>query len=346
MGSRIKTMLSVFVSVTAIVFCLALTTASAFAQTLKTIRDRGVINCGVSQGVIGFSAPSDKGDWAGFDVDFCRALASAIFDDASKVKFLPLAANDRFQALQSGKIDILSRNSTWTISREVDLGLEFSAVTFYDGQGFMVRRKRGVTSALDLGGSKVCVQTGTTTELNLNDYFNTNGMKYEVISTALVGEAEKAYDSGRCDVFTTDASALHSERLKMAVPSDHVILPDVISKEPLGPVVRQGDEKWLNIVKWTHFAMVNAEELGVSSVTVDEALKSNKPDVKRLVGTEGNFGEQLGLTKDWVVRILKHVGNYSEVYERNVGVKSRLGIPRGLNQLWTRGGIMYAPPLR
>jgi general L-amino acid transport system substrate-binding protein len=346
MDSKIKPMFGVFVSATAIVLGLALTTACASAQTLKTIRDRGVLNCGVSQGVIGFSAPSDTGDWAGFDVDFCRALASAIFNDDRKVKFLALSANDRFQALQSGKIDVLSRNSTWTISREVDLGLEFSAVTFYDGQGFMVRHKRGVTSALDLGGSKICVQTGTTTELNLNDYFSSNGMKYEAISTATVGEAEKDYDSGRCDVLTTDASALHSERLKMAAPGDHVILPDVISKEPLGPVVRQGDEKWLNIVKWTHFAMVNAEELGVSSATIDDALKSDKPDVKRLVGTEGNFGEQLGLTKDWVVRILKHVGNYSEVYERNVGVKSRLGIPRGLNQLWTRGGIMYAPPLR
>lgn len=346
MRSKAKMPISVFANVAAIIFCFALTTDCVFAQTLKTIQDRGSLNCGVSQGVIGFSAPSEKGDWAGFDVDFCRALASAIFNDASKVKFLPLSATDRFQALQSGKIDILSRNSTWTISREVDLGLEFSAVTFYDGQGFMIRRQRSITSALDLGGSKVCVQSGTTTELNLSDYFHSNGMPYEAISTATAEEAEKAYDTGRCDVLTTDASALHSERLKMTVPSDHVILPDVISKEPLGPVVRQGDEKWLNIVKWTHFAMVNAEELGVSSVTIGDALKSNKPDVKRLVGTEGAFGEQLGLTKDWVVRILKNVGNYSEVYDRNIGVKSQLGIPRGLNQLWTRGGIMYAPPLR
>jgi len=346
MRARKKAAICILLNIPALIFCLAVTTNNAFAQTLKNIKDRGFLTCGVSPGVVGFSAPSAKGDWTGFDVDFCRALASAIFNDAGKVKFVPLSANDRFRALQSAKIDVLSRNSTWTISRETDFGLEFPAVTFYDGQGFMVTRKRSVTSAMELNGSKVCVQSGTTTELNLRDYFSANGMKYEPILTASASEAEKAYDSGRCDVLTSDASALHAERLNMSVPGEHIILADIISKEPLGPAVRQGDEKWLNIVKWTHFAMVNAEELGVTSKTISDALKSNKPDVKRLVGTEGNFGEQLGLTNDWVVRILTHVGNYSEVYERNVGVKSQLGIPRGLNQLWTSGGIMYAPPLR
>lgn len=318
----------------------------ASAQTLKTVKDRGELICGVSRGVLGFSTPSDKGEWSGFDVDFCRALAAAIFNDASKVKFVPLSPGDRFRVLQAGEIDVLSRNSTWTMSREAELGLVFAAVTYYDGQGLMVRRARNVNTALDLNGSKVCVQSGTTTELNLQDYFNNNGMKYEAVAVPNADDALKGYDSGRCDVLTTDASALHGERLKTTKPDDHDILPEIISKEPLGPVVRQGDPQWLNIVKWTHFGMLNAEELGVSQQTLDEALKSTKPDVKRLVGTDGNYGEQIGLTKDWLVRVIKLVGNYSEVYERNVGVKAQLGIPRGINQLWTKGGILYAPPIR
>jgi len=325
---------------------LAVASDRASSQTLKAIRDRGSLVCGVSQGIIGFSAPSAKGDWTGFDVDFCRALAAAIFDDPGKVKYVPLATNDRFRALQSGDIDILSRNSTWTMVRDTSLGLAFAAVTYYDGQGFMVQRSRNLASALDLDGSKVCVQAGTTTELNLADFFTTNGMKYETVVATNADEVVKAYDSGRCNVFTSDASQLHAERLKMTKPGDHVILPDVISKEPLGPVVRQDDPQWFNIVKWTAFAMVNAEELGVSSKTIDEALKSSKPDVKRLVGAEGNYGEQIGLTKDWVVRIVKLVGNYADVYDRNIGVKTQLGIPRGINQLWTTGGIIYAPPIR
>ncbi len=324
----------------------AVAAAPAHSQTLKTIKDRGNLICGVSQGIIGFSAPSADGKWSGFDVDFCRALAAAIFNDTSKVKYVPLSASDRFGALQAGKIDVLSRNSTWTMSREVDLGLVFAAVTYYDGQGFMVRKARNLMSALDLSGSKVCVQKGTTTELNLADYFSANGMTYQPVLGDAPAEVVKAYDSGKCDVLTSDASQLHAERLKLSKPDDHVILADLISKEPLGPAVRQGDEQWLNIVKWTHFAMVNAEELGVSSTTIDAALKSNKPEIKRLVGDEGDYGERLGLTKDWVVRIIKLVGNYGEVYERNVGVKSRLGIPRGINERWTAGGIMYAPPIR
>ena len=335
-------------TVTVLALSLALSAAlsdRAFAQTLKSVKERGTLICGVSPGVLGFSAPSQQG-WSGFDVDFCRAVAAAIFDDPGKVKYVPLSAADRFRALQAGEIDILSRNSTWTMSREAALGLIFAAVTYYDGQGFLIRRARNVNSSLELGNSKVCAQTGTTTELNLADYFAANDMKYELVAAASADEAVRAYDSGRCDVLTTDASALHSERLKMSKPDDHVILTDMISKEPLGPAIRQNDPQWLNIVKWTHFAMVNAEELGVSQKTIDAALKTSKPEVRRLVGTDGNFGEQIGLTKDWVVRIVRHVGNYAETYDRNVGVKTPLGIPRGLNQNWLAGGILYAPPIR
>src|SRR5215204_4342452 len=309
------------------------------AETVKAVKERGALVCGVSRGVIGFSFQSDKGEWAGIDVDFCRALAAAIFNDVNKVKFVPLSADDRFRALQSKEIDLLSRNSTWTMSRETDLGLVFAGVTFYDGQGFMVRHARNVNSALELNGSKVCVQSGTTTELNLRDYFQANGMQYEAVATATAEDALKAYESGRCDVLTADASALHGERLKTSTPGDHDILPEIISKEPLGPVVRQDDFQWFNIVKWIHFAMLNAEELGVRSETIDEALKSQKPDVRRLVGNEGNFGTQIGLANDWVTRVIRLVGNYAEVYDRNVGMKSKLAIPRGINQLWTNGGI-------
>jgi len=279
-------------------------------------------------------------------VDFCRALAAAIFNDASKVQFEALSAIDRFEALKSKRIDVLSRNSTWTLSREAELGLAFAGVNFYDGQGLMVRRARNVTTALDLDGSKVCVQAGTTTELNLRDFFKASGMKYESVAAPGLDDARKAYEDGRCDVLTADASALHGERLKTARADDHDILPELLSKEPLGPMVRQDDFRWFNIVKWTNFAMLDAEELGVSSETLNEALKSEEPDVRRLVGTDGNFGEQLGLSKDWVVRIVGLVGNYVEVYDRNVGSKSRLKIPRGLNALWTNGGILYAPPVR
>jgi general L-amino acid transport system substrate-binding protein len=336
-------------TVTVLALSLALSAAAsdrAFAQTLKTVKERGTLICGVSPGVLGFSAPSQQGGWAGFDVDFCRAVAAGIFDDPGKVKYVPLSAGDRFRALQAGEIDILSRNSTWTMSREASLGLIFAAVTYYDGQGFLIRRARNVNSSLELGNSKVCAQTGTTTELNLADYFAANDMKYELVAAASADDAVRAYDSGRCDVLTTDASALHSERLKMSKPDDHVILSDMISKEPLGPAIRQDDPQWFNVVKWTHFAMVNAEELGVSQKTIDAALKTSKPEVRRLVGTDGNFGEQIGLTKDWVVRIIRHVGNYAETYDRNVGVKTPLGIPRGLNQNWLAGGILYAPPIR
>jgi len=325
--------------------CIVLAT-EAPAQTLQAVKQRGTLICGVSQGVLGFSSRSERDEWSGLDVDFCRALAAAIFNDASKVQFEALSATDRFEALQSKKIDVLSRNSTWTLSRETELGLAFVGVNFYDGQGLMVRRARNVTTALDLDGSKVCVQSGTTTELNLRDFFKASGMTYESVAAPGLDDARKAYEDGRCDVLTADASALHGERLKTARADDHDILPELLSKEPLGPMVRQDDFRWFNIVKWTNFAMLDAEELGVSSETLNEALKSEEPDVRRLVGTDGNFGEQLGLSKDWVVRIVGLVGNYVEVYDRNVGSKSRLKIPRGLNALWTNGGILYAPPVR
>jgi general L-amino acid transport system substrate-binding protein len=329
-----------------VAFALGFAVAPACAQTLKTVKDRGSLLCGVSQGIAGFSLPDDKGNWGGLDVEFCRAIAAAIFNDASKVKFVPLSSKDRFTALQSNAIDVLSRNSTWTSSRDTSLGLNFAAVNYYDGQGFMVRKALKVNSALELNGASVCTQTGTTTELNLADYFRSNNMKYEVIAFATADETIKAYDGGRCDVFTTDVSQLYAERLKLTNINDHVILPEIISKEPLGPVVRHGDDQWFDIVKWVHFAMINAEELGVSSKNIDEALKSNQPEIRRLVGTEGAYGEQLGLTKDWVVRIVKQVGNYGESFDRNVGTSSKLGISRGLNRLWTKGGIQYAPPIR
>jgi general L-amino acid transport system substrate-binding protein len=320
--------------------------APASAQTLKTVRDRGVLVCGVSQGLPGFSNPDDRGSWTGLDVDLCRALAAAIFNDPNKVRYSPLSAKDRFTALQSGEIDVLSRNSTWTLSRDTSLGLNFAAVNYYDGQGFIVRKALKVNSALELNGASVCAQTGTTSELNLADYFRANRMKYEVIAFATADETVKAYDTGRCDVFTTDVSQLYSERLKMANAGEHVILPEIISKEPLGPVVRHGDDQWFDVVKWIHYAMVNAEELEISSRTLNDALRSDKPEVRRVLGVEGNFGEQLGLGKDWVARIVRHVGNYGESFERNVGSGSRLGIPRGLNNLWNKGGLQYAPPIR
>jgi general L-amino acid transport system substrate-binding protein len=321
--------------------------APANAQTtLKTIKERGVLSCGVSQGLPGFSAPDDTGKWSGLDVDFCRALAAVVLNDPLKIKFVPLSAKDRFTALQSGEIDVLSRNTTWSLSRDTSLGLNFTAVMYYDGQGFLVRKSLKVNSALELNGASVCVQTGTTNEQNLADYFRANNMKYEVVAFATADETIKAYESGRCDVFTSDVSQLYAERLKLTVPDDHAVLPEIISKEPLGPVVRHGDDQWFDIVKWTLFAMINAEELNVTQKNVGEMLKSNKPEIARLLGTDGNLGEQLGLTKDWVVRIVKAVGNYGESFDRNVGAGSKLRISRGLNKLWNQGGIQYAPPIR
>ena len=338
--------LSIGLAVAVLVTAAAITYERYDTRTLKRTIRRGEVFCGVNAGLPGFSIPDDKGNWTGFDVDFCRAVAAAIFDDPKRAKFIPLDASERFKELQSRKVDILSRNSTWSMSREENYDLYFPAVAYYDGQGFMLPRARNIDSALDLNNSKVCVQEATTTELNLADYFRTNNMKYEEMKFSKLDEVIKAYDSGKCDTFTADVSQLYALRLNLAKPDDHVILPDVISKEPLAPVVRQRDDDWMMIVKWTLYAMINAEELGVTSQNIDEALKSKKPDVMRLVGTEGSYGEDLGLTRDWAVRIIRHVGNYGEVYDRNVGSGSKLHIPRGLNQLWNAGGIQYAPPIR
>jgi len=316
------------------------------ANTLNTVKSRGILHCGSNIGLAGFGLPDAQGNWAGLDVDFCRALAAAIFNDPTKVRFQALSAKDRFTALQTGEVDVLARNTTWTLSRDTSLGLNFTGVNYYDGQGFMVRKALKVNSALELSDAAVCVQQGTTTELNLADYFRGNKMKLKTVTFGSADEAIKAYDAGRCDAFTTDASGLYSERLRLVNPNDHIILPEIISKEPLGPAVRHGDDQWFDIVKWVHFAMLNAEEFGLTQKNIDEALTSDKPDVKRFVGSEGNFGEQLGLTKDWALRITKHVGNYGEVFERNVGQGSALKIARGLNALWTKGGIQYAPPIR
>ena len=315
-------------------------------RTLKRVLRRGEVLCGVNTGVPGFSSPDDKGNWSGFDVDFCRAISAAIFDDPNKVRFIPLDANERFKELQNRKVDVLARNSTWSLSRESQFELHFAGVNYYDGQGFMVPRARKIDSALALDKSKVCVQSATTTQLNLADYFHANHMTYEEIKSPKLDDVLKAYDDGRCDTMTTDISQLYALRLRLKSPDDSIILPDVISKEPLAPVVRHRDDNWLMIVKWTLYAMINAEELGITSKNIDQALKSEKPDVKRLVGTEGSYGEDIGLTKDWAVRVIRHVGNYGEVYERNVGTGSKLAIPRGLNELWSAGGIQYAPPIR
>ena len=324
----------------------ALTYERYDTKTLKRTVRRDAVHCGVNSGLPGFSNVDDKGVWSGFDVDFCRAIAAAIFNDPKKVKFVPLDAKERFTELGKRKVDVLARNSTWTMSRETEYALHFASVSYYDGQGFMVPRSRNISSALELDGSKVCVQSETTTELNIGDYFGANNIKYQVLKFGTVDDVYKAYESGQCNVLTADVSQLHALRLKLAKAGEHDILPDIISKEPLAPVVRQKDDDWLLIVKWTLFAMVNAEELGINSQNIDQALKSKKPDVMRLVGTEGEYGEELGLTKDWAVRIIRHVGNYGEVFERNVGTGSKLGIPRGLNQLWNAGGILYAPPIR
>ena len=314
--------------------------------TLERVQKEGVISCGVSQGLPGFSTPDDKGNWTGLDVDMCRAVAAAIFNDPTKVKFVPLSAKDRFTALQSGEIDLLSRNTTWTLSRDTSLGVNFTGVTYYDGQGFMVKKSLKVNSALELNSASICVQTGTTNEQNVADYFKGNNMKYEVIAFGTADESLKAYESGRCDVFTSDVSQLYALRLKLATPADHVVLPEVVSKEPLGPLVRHGDDQWFDIVKWTLFATINAEELGITQKNVEDQAKLDKPELKRVLGTDGNLGEQLGLSNDWVVRIVRAVGNYGEMFDRNVGAGSKLGIARGLNQPWNKGGIQFAPPIR
>jgi general L-amino acid transport system substrate-binding protein len=323
----------------------AMAVVSANAATLDQVKTRGQLICGANPGLAGFGLPDDQGKYKGLDVDECKAIAAAIFNDPNKVKYLPINAKDRPTILASGEIDVLIRNTTWTLSRQTG-GMFFTGVNFYDGQGFMVRKKLDVASALKLDGASVCVQQGTTTELNLSDYFRANNMKLEAVVFATDEEATKAYDSGRCDAYTTDASGLYSERLKMSNPDDHIVLPEIISKEPLGPSVRKDDVAWFQIVQWTHYALITAEELGVTQANVDEKLKSDNPAIRRLLGVEGSYGEGLGLTNDWAYRIIKAVGNYGEIFDRNVGQGSPIKINRGLNALWNKGGLQYAPPIR
>ncbi|RCS23135.1 amino acid ABC transporter substrate-binding protein [Phyllobacterium salinisoli] len=329
---------------------LALTATAASAGTLDDVKAKGFLQCGVNTGLAGFSAPNDKGEWSGFDVDYCRAVAAAIFGDPNKVKFTPLTAKERFTALQSGEVDVLIRNTTYTISRDTSLGLDFPGVNYYDGQGFMINAKKlsGINSALQLSGASVCVQSGTTTELNLADYFRANKMEYNPVVFEKIEEVNAAYDAGRCDAYTTDQSGLYAIRLGLANPDDHVVLPEIISKEPLGPAVRQGDSQWGDVIRWTHYALLNAEEFGITQANVEEMKNSTNPEIKRLLGSEADtkIGTDLGLTNDWVVNIVKGVGNYGELFERNIGAGSPLKIARGLNAQWTKGGLQYGMPIR
>ncbi len=349
-NSKLEIQMKMVKSTLAVFTTAAVLGVSSFAQagaTLDAVQKKGFVQCGISDGLPGFSYADDKGNYLGLDVDVCRAVAAALFGDATKVKYSPLTAKERFTALQSGEVDMLSRNTTWTSSRDAGLGLNFAGVNYYDGQGFLVNKKLGVSSAKELDGATVCIQAGTTTELNLSDYFRANNLKFTPITYDTSDESAKSLEAGRCDVLTSDQSQLYAQRIKLGAPDEYVVLPEVISKEPLGPVVRQGDDEWFNIVRWSLFAMVNAEELGVTSANVEEMSKSTaNPDVARLLGGEGEYGKDLKLPSDWAVKIVKQVGNYGESFERNVGAGSELKIERGLNALWNQGGLQYAPPVR
>lgn len=325
---------------------LSFGSATLSADTLSDVQKNGFVKCGVDGGLPGFSEVGSDGVYKGIDVDLCRAVAAAVLGDAKKVKYVALTAKERLTALQSGEIDMLSRNTTWTQTRDTSLGLKFAGVNYYDGQGFMVNKKLGVKSAKELDGASICLQTGTTTELNVADYFRTNKMKYKLVSYDTNDQVLKGYESGRCDVLTSDQSQLYGLRIKLAKPDESIVLPEVISKEPLGPVVRQGDDKWFNIVRWTFNAMLTAEENGVTSKNADAMLKSDNPDIKRLLGVEGEMGKNLGLSKDFAYQIVKQVGNYAESFEATVGMGSPLKISRGYNALWNQGGLQYAPPFR
>nr|WP_243454221.1 amino acid ABC transporter substrate-binding protein [Oceanisphaera pacifica] len=316
------------------------------AETLEAVHERGELKCGVNAGLAGFSHPDEKGVWQGLDVDLCRGVAAAIFNDPSKVQYIPLNAKERLTALQSGEIDVLSRNTTWTSSRDTELGVNFTGINYYDGQGFLVKKTLGVASAKELDGAAICIQSGTTTELNVADYFRKNNIEYTAVVFDTPDQTVQGLEAGRCDVLTSDLSQLYALRTKMSDPAGAVALPEVISKEPLGPSVRQGDDQWFNIVKWTHFAMLNAEEMGITKANIDNMKGSTSPDMRRFLGEDGNFGKGMGLTADWAYRIIKQVGNYGEVFEKNVGQDSPLKIERGLNALWTDGGLQYAPPVR
>ncbi|MDH3688080.1 MAG: amino acid ABC transporter substrate-binding protein [Gammaproteobacteria bacterium] len=317
------------------------------AGTLDDVKSKGFVQCGVSQGVPGFSNPDEQGNWTGIDVDVCRAVAAAVFGDADKVKYSPLTAKERFTALQSGEIDMLSRNTTWTLTRDTALGINFAGVNYYDGQGFMVRKDLGVKSALELAGASVCTNIGTTTELNLADYFRANNMEYEIVAFEKADEVVAAYDAGRCDSYTTDQSGLAAQRLKLKEPDAHIVLPEVISKEPLGPVVAHGDDQWFDIVKWSLIAMIEAEELGLTSGNIDEMASSDNPSVKRFMGVEGDTAKNLGLDNpDWAADIVRQVGNYGESFDTHVGPDTPVQLQRGVNALWNQGGLMYPMPIR
>ncbi|MBC7156683.1 MAG: amino acid ABC transporter substrate-binding protein [Rhodobacteraceae bacterium] len=324
-----------------------LAAGAAAGATLDDVKARGQLNCGVSTGLAGFSAPDASNEWQGFDVAVCRAVAAAVLGDETKVSFQPLTGQTRFTALASGEIDVLSRNTTWTFSRDVDLGFTFVGVNYYDGQGFIAPKALGVSSAKELDGATVCIQTGTTTELNLADYFRTNNMSYEPVPIETNAEALQQYNAGACDVYTTDASGLAASRATFANPGDHVILPEIISKEPLGPLVRQGDDQWADIVRWTLNALIAAEEYGVTSANIDELAKGTEnPEINRLLGTEGDLGAMLGLDADWAVRAISANGNYGEIFAATIGEATPIGLARGLNAQWTQGGLLYAPPFR
>lgn len=332
-----------------IVAATALTVLATGAQadTLSDVKSKGFLQCGVSTGVAGFSFTDDKGNWQGFDPAVCQAVAAGLFGDKSKVKYTPTTGKTRFESLKSGEIDMLARNTTWTVSRDADLKLTFTGINYYDGQGFMAPKALGVKSAKELDGASVCIQTGTTTELNLADFFRVNNMSYEPVPIETNAEARQNYLAGRCDVYTTDASGLAATRATFETPKDHVILPEIISKEPLGPLVRQGDDQWADVVRWTLNVLILAEELGITQENVDQmAQSSENPEIRRILGTEGNYGEMLGLPKDWAVNAIKAGGNYGEIFERYIGANTPIGLERGLNALWTNGGLIYAPPYR
>ena len=329
----------------AAVAAMGMTVSMTSAATLDDVKKNDFLRCGVAPSTPGFAAADSSNNWAGLDIDFCKAIAAAIFNDATKVRYTPLSSTERFTALSAGEVDLLSRTTTWTMSRDTQLGIMFAGTTYYDGQGFMVHSSLGVKSVKDLGGATICIEKGTTTELNAADYFAANGLEYNPVTFVTQDEAYKAYEEGRCDAFTTDRSAMAGTRLTLAVPDDHVLLPEVISKEPLTSVVRQGDDLWFKIARWTFNAMLQAEELGVSSANVDEMLASENPPIKRLLGVEGDYGTPLGLTKDWAYQIVKNVGNYAEIFDKNVGAGSPIGLERGVNALWKDGGLQYSPPI-
>ncbi|MEJ6399392.1 amino acid ABC transporter substrate-binding protein [Yoonia sp. 208BN28-4] len=325
-----------------------LSAAAASAATLDDVKARGTLNCGVTTGLVGFAAPDANGEWEGFDVAICRAVAAAVLGDANAVEFVPTTGQTRFTALASGEIDLLARNTTWTFSRDVDLKFEFVGVNYYDGQGFMVPKALGVTSAKDLDGATVCIQTGTTTELNLADFFRSNNISYEPVPIETNAEAQQQYLAGACDVYTTDASGLAATRATFETPGDHVLLPEIISKEPLGPLVRHGDNEWGDIARWTLNALITAEELGVTSANIGElsAAPTNNPEINRLLGTEGELGAMIGLEADAFANAIGVAGNYGEIFEENIGESTPIGLARGLNALWTEGGLIYSPPFR